>query len=112
MTATAENRPRFTILIESLFCLDNGEYFKVIAVCYLLQAVGAQANSSEQARFIEFLINKTPKEIYKRVLAINSTVYNLDGQDASYVRDWFNKLGLNNLAKKIDEILGQSREPF
>jgi len=80
---------------------------QVIALCYLLQAVGVEANSSEQSRFIEFLTNKTNKEIYKRVLAIDSTVYNLDGKDAIYVRDWFNKLGLSKLAKKIDEILAK-----
>ena len=83
---------------------------QVIAICYLLTALGVTANSSEQARFIEFLTNKTLKEIYKRVLAIDDTVYNLDGKDAVYVRDWFLKLGLTDLVKKIDEMLDRPSE--
>jgi hypothetical protein len=83
---------------------------QVIAVCYLLNSLGVTANNSEKARFIEFLTDKNQKEIYKRVLAIDDTVYNLEGKDAQYVRDWFVKLGLTELAKEIDDLLGRPHE--
>jgi hypothetical protein len=83
---------------------------QVIAVCYLLKSLGVTANNSEKARFIEFLTDKNQKEIYKRVLAIDDTVYNLEGKDALYVRDWFLKLGLTELAKEIDDVLGRPHE--
>lgn len=73
---------------------------QVLALHLLLENLGAKANKSARARFIEFLTGKNWKEIHKRLSP--SLVFANDRQDAAYVKAFFHELGLTEIEKSID----------
>jgi hypothetical protein len=83
---------------------------QVLAIGLMLKALGVtDTKKTTQADFIQFLTGKTNKEIYKRV-GDELIAYNRAGQDGEYVRDWFVRLGLNDLAKEIEDLLSKQSD--
>jgi hypothetical protein len=78
---------------------------QVLAVTYLLNYCQIKnIDKSEIARFVEFLTNKNYKSIYDKsrepMLHLNR-----NGEDARYVKGWFERLGLNEIVRMIDNDL-------
>lgn len=86
---------------------------QVIAMGFILKELGVRnVDKKVQSQFIEFLTGKNEKEIYDRVRELDQTIYNWKGRDGKYVQDWFTKLGLTDLAQKIDNLLSSKSDDF
>jgi hypothetical protein len=84
---------------------------QVLALGYMLKHLGVKnVDKTVQANFIEFLTDKNNKDIYDRVRSFDTTIYNKGGEDARYVKDWFEKLGLTEIVKEIDMMLDKKSE--
>lgn len=84
---------------------------QVIALGFMLRKLGvSNIDKKVQANFVEFLTGKNNKEIYDRVRELDETIYNKSGKDAEYVIDWFEKLGWNELANELRQLLGKKAE--
>jgi hypothetical protein len=96
MSASSKKNPEFTTARQ------------VLAVSYMLKRLGMKnVDKKTQADFIEFLTNKTHREIYDRVRD-SLLVYNRDNKDAEYVKDWFQRLGLTEIVNDMDADLSGS----
>ncbi|HYE71999.1 MAG TPA: hypothetical protein VEF04_01660 [Blastocatellia bacterium] len=79
---------------------------QVWAIHFLLEASGLsrdRVEKTEVARFIEFLTGKNFDNIYKRVRNLHSVSEESSQKDLDFVREYFNKLGLTSIVKKIDQ---------
>lgn len=76
---------------------------QVLAIHYILEYCKViKGNNADVARFIEFLTGKNYKNIYTRVCnPLGSRDKELN-QDLRYVRDFFEKLGLTEIVKMIN----------
>ena len=93
---------------ESIKSKDFTTKRQVLALHYLLNEVGSKTGSVDrtvQARFIEFMTGKNYTSIYK---ALSDPLKGLDNtknistiEDMEYVRNQFDKLGLENITNKI-----------
>ena len=84
---------------------------QVIALSYLLKHLQVKnVDKTVQANFIEFLTGRNNKDIYDKVRNLDTTIYNKGGEDARYVKGWFEKLGLVEIANEIDTVLGKKSE--
>ena len=84
---------------------------QVIALGFMLRRLGVRnIDKQTQADFIQFLTGRNNKEIYDRVRELDGTVYNKDGADAQYVKEWFRKLNWTELISEIDELLSKKVE--
>lgn len=82
---------------------------QVLALGFILKHLHIQnIDKSDQARFVEFLIGKTYKDIYDTLRELEDRVLHRKGEDAKYVIARLKELGLNNIALEIEEILNKS----
>ena len=98
-----------TTLDEELPSLKNKEFTtarQVVAVHFMLKYMQVKnADKTEIARFIQFLTGKNYDNIYKRVLNpfnVNDKVFR---EDLRFVRGYFERLGLYELVKMINNEL-------
>ena len=83
---------------------------QVLALGYILKHLGVKnIDKTAQADFVEFLINKTNKDIYDTLRELDDRLLHKEGQDAEYVAARFRKLGLETLADEIENTLRQKR---
>lgn len=83
---------------------------QVLALGYMLHALGVRnIDKSVQANFIEFLINKTNKDVYDALRELEDRLLHREGKDAEYVIARFKELGLDDLASKIEQDLKRKR---
>lgn len=82
---------------------------QVLAIHYLLKYCKAeQVSNADVARFIEFLTGKNYKNIYKRVgNPLGSRDKELN-EDLRFVRSYFEKLGLSEIVKMINNEINNS----
>ncbi|HXM50242.1 MAG TPA: hypothetical protein VN956_20540 [Pyrinomonadaceae bacterium] len=81
---------------------------QVLALGFILKRLNVQnIDKSDQARFVEFLIGKTYKDIYDNLRELDDRVLHRKGEDARFVIAQFEKLGLNDIAKEIEETLNK-----
>lgn len=86
---------------------------QVIALGFMLKRLGVKnIDKTVQAAFIEFLTGKNKKEIYDRVRELNLTIFTNKSADGRYVQDWFEKLGLEDMAKQLEMLLDSESEEF
>lgn len=79
---------------------------QVIALCYMLKYLQVKnVDKTVQAQFIEFLTGKNYKKIYDSVREVDDLVYLKNGEDAKYVKEWFEKLGLTEIVKDLGAML-------
>lgn len=82
---------------------------QVLALGFMLKHLGVtNVDKTAQARFIEFLVGKTYKDIYDRVRELDDRVVHRKGEDARYVIKKLNELGLTTIAHDLQEILSKS----
>jgi hypothetical protein len=79
---------------------------QVIALCYMLKHLQVKnVDKTVQAQFIEFLTGKNYKKIYDSVREADQLVYLKNGEDAKYVKEWFEKLGITEIVKDLAAML-------
>jgi hypothetical protein len=84
---------------------------QVFVLYYMLKHLGLKnVDKTVQARFIEFLTGKNYKKIYDSVREVDDLIFIKGGEDARYVREWFEKLGLTEIVKELDAMLGKKSE--
>lgn len=108
-TMVMENNSKSDIMKNSEHTLAR----QVLAIHYMLNELGINqvgTDKTEIARFIQFLIGKELNaqnirntNIYKRVKNVLSISEKFAEADLQYVRSYFEKLGLTNIAKKISK---------
>lgn len=90
----------------------NPEYTlnrQVLALGFMLKHLGVRKiDKSKQAKFIEFLIGKTYKDIYDKLRELEDRVIHRKGEDAHYVINQFRELELEDISKEIEDILKDS----
>lgn len=84
---------------------------QVLALYYMLKQLGVKhIDKTVQARFIEFLTGKNNKSIYDSVREVDDIIFIKGGEDARYVREWFEKLGLTEIVNELDAMLGKTEK--
>ena len=81
---------------------------QVIALHYMLKYLQVKnVDKTVQAQFIEFLTGKNYKKIYDSVREVDDLIFLKGGDDARYIKDWFERLSLTEIVRDLDAMLGK-----